>query len=122
MNARLSDRMSRSEMAVLLPSPPTALQVMITDIVDGIVETNILKVLAVCSKWAGWALRMADGGWHLDLVLLQWRPWFLLHWLLWFQSPVCHGRWPCFFYCLSAQPFSVLCEALHWQCLSGWLL
>ena len=64
MNARLSDRMSRSEMAVLLPSPPTALQVMITDIVDGIVETKILNVLATCSKWAGWALLVADGVWH----------------------------------------------------------
>ena len=56
--------MSRSEMAVFLPSPLTASQVMITDIVDGIVETKILHVLGVCSKWAGWALLVADGVWH----------------------------------------------------------
>ena len=63
-STRLSDRMSRSEMAVLLPSPLTASQVMITDIVDGIVETKILHVLAVCSEWAGWALLVAAAVWH----------------------------------------------------------
>ena len=45
--------MSRSEMAVLLPSRPTALQVMVADIENGIVETKILHVCAACCKWAG---------------------------------------------------------------------
>ena len=69
--------MSRSEMAVLLPSPPTALQVMITDIVDGIVETKILHVLAACSKWAGWALHVADDVWHPHCLSLPWFSWFV---------------------------------------------
>ena len=64
LNAGLSDRMSRSEMAVLLPSPPTALQVLIAHIVNGIVETKILDILAACSKWAGWAHLVADDVWQ----------------------------------------------------------
>ena len=64
--------MSRSEMAVLLPSPLTASQVMITDIVDGIVETKILHILAAWSKWVGWKLHVADGVWHLRSWSLPW--------------------------------------------------
>ena len=63
-NAGLSDRMSRSEMAVFLPSPPTALQVMTAEIVNGIIKTKILHICVVCSKWAGRALHVADGWWH----------------------------------------------------------
>ena len=69
--------MSRSEMAVLLPSPPTALQVLIADIADGIVETKILYVLGVCSKWAGWALLVADGVWHPRSWSLPWCSWYV---------------------------------------------
>ena len=72
MNACLSDRMSRSEMAALLPSPPTALQVLIADIVDGIVETMIFFVLAACSKWVRWALHVADDVWHPYSLSLSW--------------------------------------------------
>ena len=42
-------------------------------IASGIVETKILRVHAVCCEWAGWALHMADGVWHLLLVVVQWR-------------------------------------------------
>jgi len=62
-------------MAVLLPSPLTASQVMITDIVDGIVETKILHVLAVCSEWAGWALLVAAAVWNPSS---PGQPWCLL--------------------------------------------
>ena len=65
---RASDRMSRSEMSLLLPSPPTALQVMTADIENGIVESKILNFFAACCKRGGWALQVADGGWHLLLV------------------------------------------------------
>ena len=61
LNAGLSDRMSRSEMAVLLPSPPTALQVLIADVADSIVK--ILSVLGVWSKWVDWALHVANTVW-----------------------------------------------------------
>ena len=71
-NTRLSDRMSRSEMAVLLPSPLTASQVIITDIVDGIVETKKLHIFAACCKWAARALHVADGWWHFLPLSLRW--------------------------------------------------
>ena len=43
-NAGLSDRMSRSEIALLLPSLPTASQVMMADIENGIFETKNLHI------------------------------------------------------------------------------
>ena len=61
--------MSRSEMSLLLPSPPTALQVMTADIENGIVESKILvNFFAACCKRGGWALQVADGGWLFLLV------------------------------------------------------
>ena len=48
LNSGLSDRMSRSEMAVLLPSLPTALQVMIAEIEDGKVESKNLCTCSAC--------------------------------------------------------------------------
>ena len=73
MNAGLSDRMSRSIMALLLPSPPTASQVMMADSENGIVEAKNLHIFAVCCKWAASALHVADGMWHFLLVVVQWR-------------------------------------------------
>ena len=70
LNAGLSDRMSRSEMAFLLPSPPTALQVMIVDIADDILESKIPHVHGVWSKWVGWALHVTDGVWHPHSLVL----------------------------------------------------
>ena len=64
--------MLRSEMAVFLPSPPTALQAMIAEIEDGIVESKNLHVLNVCSKWAGEALHVAIGWWDNLSMALQW--------------------------------------------------
>ena len=72
MNSGLSDRMSRSEMAVLLPSPPTALQVMTAEIEDGIVESKHLHVLGVCSKWAGWGASRGCWRWDNLLMVLRW--------------------------------------------------
>jgi hypothetical protein len=69
--------MSRSEMAVLLPSPPTALQVLIADIADGIVETKILYVFGVWSKWICWVLHVADDVWHSHYCSLPWYSWCL---------------------------------------------
>ena len=52
LNAALSDRMSRSKMALLLPSPPTALQVMKADIENGIIESKNLHIFVACVKQA----------------------------------------------------------------------
>ena len=59
-----SDRMSRSTMTLLLPSPPTASQMMMADIENGIVEAKNLHIFAACCKWAARALHVADGWWH----------------------------------------------------------
>ena len=59
------------------------------EIVNGIAETYILHFYAGAANGLGWALRMADGWWYFRLVLLQWRSWSLLQWLLWQQSPAC---------------------------------
>ena len=67
--------MSRSEMALLLPSPPTALQAMMADIANGIVENKNLHVLAACCKQAAWAPSVAAAVWHFDLVAVPWCPW-----------------------------------------------
>ena len=84
---RASDRMSRSEMSLLLPSPPTALQVLTADIVNGIIESKNLHVCAVCSKWARWAVREAAGMWDILVVVLQCRSWFHFQSGLWFSRP-----------------------------------
>ena len=72
LNAGLSDRMSRSEMALLLPSPPTALQVMMADIENGIVETKNLHSCADCCKWVGSVVHVSDGVWHFQSTTLPW--------------------------------------------------
>ena len=72
MNAGLSDRMSRSIVALLLPSPPTASQVMMADSENGIVEAKNLHIFAVCCKWAASALHVADGWWHFQSMSLRW--------------------------------------------------
>ena len=71
-NPSLSDRMPRSETAHRSPFPPTASQVMTTDIAKGIVESKNLHILGVCSKWAGWALHVADGWWNNLSMVQRW--------------------------------------------------
>ena len=71
----LSDRMSRSEMPLLLPSPPTAMQAMMADIANGIVETKNLNILAVCPEWACRTLAVAVAVWSSRWVVLQWDLW-----------------------------------------------
>ena len=63
MNAGLSDRMSRSIMALLLPSPPTASQVMMADSENGIAEAKNLAahLCRVLHKWVASALHVANG-------------------------------------------------------------
>ena len=63
--------------ALLLPSPPTALQVMMADIANGIVESNNLDILAGCCKELLLALHVADGSWFSLLWLVRWRSMFL---------------------------------------------
>ena len=41
------------------------------DIESGIVESKNLRVYAVCCKWAGWALHVADDVWYFLLVVVQ---------------------------------------------------
>ena len=72
LNAGLSGRMSRSEMAVFLTSPPTVLQVVTADIANGIIETKILYVLGVWSKWVGWTLHVVNGVWYPRSSSLPW--------------------------------------------------
>ena len=62
-NAGLSDRMSRSEIALLVPSLPTASQVMMADIENGIFETKNLHIFAVCCEWALGTLHVAELWW-----------------------------------------------------------
>ena len=48
-------------LALLLPFPPTALQVLTVDIASGISETKLLDLLAACCKGLLRALGVADG-------------------------------------------------------------
>ena len=65
--------MSRSMLALLLPFPPTALQVLMAGIASGIVETNRFDLLAVWCKSLLWALHVADGSWvsWLQFIFLE---------------------------------------------------
>ena len=72
LNAGLSDRMSRPIMTLLLPSPPTASQVMMADSENGIVEAKNLHIFAACCEWAAWALHVAYGWWHFLSLSLRW--------------------------------------------------
>ena len=68
LNSCLSDRMSRSYIALHLPSTPTASQVMMADIANGIAEN---KNLRVCAAWCKWV----DGMVHVAYAygtLFQW--------------------------------------------------
>ena len=82
----LSDRMSRSEIAHRSPFPPTASQVVTTDIASDIIESKNLDVLAACSNGLGWALHVADGCWLYLSMLVWWRSRFLAHWHQWHGS------------------------------------
>ena len=94
--------MSRSEVSLLLASSPTASQVMIGEIANGIVET---KNLHVCAVWCKWLPLGASGGrrvWHSHLVALQWFSWMAFQsWSYGFypRRPV----WPAAFSCEFAQ-------------------
>ena len=87
LNTGLSDRMSRSEIALLLPSLPTASQVMMADIENGIFETKNLHIFAVCCEWARWALHVADSWWDFLSPQLRWWSRMALQWFLWRQLP-----------------------------------
>ena len=54
--------MSRCMIALLFPSPPTALQVLTAEIASGIIETNNFDLLAARCKGLLRALHLADGG------------------------------------------------------------
>ena len=60
-----SDRMSRPKVALPLPSPPTAPQVMMGEVAYGICLSKNLHEYGGRCKWAGWALREADGVWDI---------------------------------------------------------
>ena len=94
LNACLSDRMSRPIMTLLLPSPPTASQMMMADIENGIVETKNLHIFAVCVKLAGWALLVAAAMWHFQSLPLPWGSWMVLQWFTWQRPPAiqCENR------------------------------
>ena len=81
------------------------------DIANGIVESKILCVCAVCCKWARWALPVADGVWLFVLVVLHLRSWSLSDWYLWHQPPsLLYGR-PRPFWILLGQPSRFSWEA-----------
>ena len=76
---RASDRMSRSEIALPLPFPPTELQVMMGGSRMLICESKNLNLLGGGCKWARWAVREAAAGvWDIQVVVLQCRSWFHL--------------------------------------------
>ena len=70
--------MSRSKMALLLPSPPTAMQVMKADIENGIIESKNLHIFVACVKQAGWALLVAAAMWQFQSMPLPWCSWMVL--------------------------------------------
>ena len=74
------------------------------DIESGIVESKNLHVLGVCSKWAGWALHVADGWWDFLSLLLRWWSRIFLQWFAWRQPPACQCGRPRAFRSLTAQP------------------
>lgn len=57
------------------------------DTASGIVEGKVLDIIAVCSKWVGWALLVADGEWHFNLVMVLWLSWTGLQGRSWLSSP-----------------------------------
>ena len=92
-NLGLSDRMSRSEFVHRFTLPLTALQMMTTDIVIGIIESRNLEVLAVCSQQAGWALPVAAAVWASHSSVLPWYSWFVGHRFFSFQPPDIRHGW-----------------------------
>ena len=79
-NPSLSDRMSRSVLTLRSPHPPTASQVMTSDVTSGIIETNNLDLLAA------WFQRASRGCSHdrwqvaFSFHLVGWRSWSLFQW------------------------------------------
>ena len=71
VHVRASDRMSRSDIALPLPFPPTALQVMLGVVANGFCESKNLNLLGGGCNWAGWARREAAGVWDMSVVALQ---------------------------------------------------
>ena len=70
-NVRASDRMSRSDIALPLPFPPTELQVMICELAKGLCETKNLILLGGGCNRARWARCEAGGVWDIFVVALQ---------------------------------------------------
>ena len=86
---RASDRMSRSDIALPLPFPPTAeLQVMMGEVANGLCESKNLILLAIGCKWARRAVREAAGVWDIQVVVLQCRSWFHFQYGLWLSPPL----------------------------------
>ena len=85
---RASDRMSRSDIALPLPFPPTELQVMMGEVANGLCESKNLNLLAVGCKWARRAVREAAGVWDIQVVVLQCRSWFHFQYGLWLSPPL----------------------------------
>ena len=111
--------MSRCMIALLWPSPPTALQVLTADIASGIVKTNNLDLLAACCKSLLWALHVADGGWVSLLWLVRWRSRFLFQWHQWHGSPSNQWWWPRTFWTLPAQASRRVEEAYRCHSTAG---
>ena len=80
-------RMSRTELTLRSPLPPTASQVMTTDIASGIIETKTLDVLAACCNGLLRALIVADGNWLALSTVVWWRSMIIFPWHLWHGSP-----------------------------------
>ena len=116
---RASDRMSRSEIALPLPFPPTELQVMICELAKGHCETKNLILLGGGCKWARWAAREAAGVWDIQVVVLQCRSWFHLQWVWWLQPPSFHRGRPRNFWSLPARPCRAKWEARLVSCHNG---
>ena len=58
-------------MALPLPFPPTELQVIMSELANGICESKNLILLGGGCNRARWARRVAAGVWDISLVVLQ---------------------------------------------------
>ena len=118
-NPRLSDRMSRSEMAHRSPLPPTASQVMTSDIASGINESKNLDMLAAWLQQLWLDACMADAWWVSLSKLAWWRSRILSQWYQWRGSPSKQWWWLRTFWTLPAQASRCEVETCRWQSTVG---
>ena len=111
--------MSRSEIALPLPFPPTELQVMMGEVATKLLLSRNLNFLSGGCNRARWACREAAGVWDILVVVLQCRSWFHFQFGLWLQPPSFQCGRPRIFWSLPAQPCRAQWETRRLQSAGG---